>query len=55
MIERPAGLWIRKGPGSGALDRTISDVPFKTVYEPQTLPDSTFRRPAISVYARHSP
>jgi methylmalonyl-CoA mutase N-terminal domain/subunit len=25
----------RRGPGSGALDRTISDVPLKTVYDPQ--------------------
>ncbi len=34
-IERPAGRWARKGPGSGALDRTISDVPLKTVYGPE--------------------
>src|SRR5579871_2875548 len=32
MIERPTGHWARKGPGAGALDRTISDVPLKTVY-----------------------
>ncbi|HEX3672407.1 MAG TPA: methylmalonyl-CoA mutase family protein [Candidatus Cybelea sp.] len=30
--ERPADRWARKGPGSGALDRTISDVPLKTIY-----------------------
>jgi methylmalonyl-CoA mutase, N-terminal domain len=35
MIERPAGRRARKGPGSGALDRTISDVPLKTVYGPE--------------------
>jgi methylmalonyl-CoA mutase, N-terminal domain len=34
MIERPTQAWARKGPGSGALDRTISDVPLKTVYGP---------------------
>ncbi|HZV76293.1 MAG TPA: methylmalonyl-CoA mutase family protein [Candidatus Babeliales bacterium] len=34
MIERPARAWARKGPGSGALDRTISDVSLKTVYGP---------------------
>jgi methylmalonyl-CoA mutase, N-terminal domain len=33
-IERAAGRWARKGPGSGALDRTISDVPVKAVYDP---------------------
>ena len=33
MIERP-GAQKRHGPGSGAIDRTISDVPLKTVYEP---------------------
>jgi methylmalonyl-CoA mutase N-terminal domain/subunit len=32
VVERPLGHWARKGPGSGALDRTISDVPLKTVY-----------------------
>ena len=34
MIERPSRAWARKGPGSGALDRTISDIPLKTVYGP---------------------
>ena len=33
MIERPGETLARNGPGSGALDRTISDVPVKTVYE----------------------
>jgi len=37
MIERPRGLGARHGPGSGAVDRTISDVPLKVVYGP---PDS---------------
>jgi methylmalonyl-CoA mutase N-terminal domain/subunit len=32
VVERPPGHWARKGPGSGALDRTISDVPLKTVF-----------------------
>jgi methylmalonyl-CoA mutase N-terminal domain/subunit len=31
MIERG----LRRGPGSGAMDRTISDVPLKTVYAPE--------------------
>ncbi|MGC1379573.1 MAG: methylmalonyl-CoA mutase family protein [Candidatus Baltobacteraceae bacterium] len=36
MIEEaPAKVGRRKGPGSGALDRTISDVPLQTVYAPQ--------------------
>jgi methylmalonyl-CoA mutase, N-terminal domain len=34
MIERPAERWARKGPGSGAVDRTISDVPLQVVYGP---------------------
>src|SRR5215469_4697304 len=42
MIDRPNGSgaktapgYLRTGPGSGAIDRTISDVPEKTVYEPE--------------------
>ena len=42
MIERPEAPgkqstpgFARKGPGSGAVDRTISDLPLKTVYGPQ--------------------
>jgi methylmalonyl-CoA mutase N-terminal domain/subunit len=34
MIERPAAAG-RSGPGSGAVDRTISDVPLNTVYQPE--------------------
>ncbi|MBV8636926.1 MAG: methylmalonyl-CoA mutase family protein [Candidatus Eremiobacteraeota bacterium] len=41
MIDRPNGSgaktapgYLRTGPGSGAMDRTISDVPLETVYEP---------------------
>jgi methylmalonyl-CoA mutase N-terminal domain/subunit len=37
MIERPSGLGARKGPGSGATDRTMSDVPLKTVYGPEDI------------------
>ncbi len=33
--ERSAKGRPRKGPGSGACDRTISDVPLKKVYDPQ--------------------
>jgi len=36
MIERP-GAAGRRGPGSGALDRTISDVPLNSVYGPDDL------------------
>jgi methylmalonyl-CoA mutase N-terminal domain/subunit len=36
MIERP-GTQKRHGPGSGATDRTISDIPLKTVYEPSDI------------------
>ena len=35
MIDRPTGLGARKGPGSGATDRTMSDIPLKSVYGPQ--------------------
>jgi methylmalonyl-CoA mutase N-terminal domain/subunit len=35
MVERPVRRWTRTGPGSGALDRTISDVPLRTVYGPE--------------------
>ncbi len=43
MIERPAAPAAKKkgrtGPGSGAIDRTISDVPLKPVYGPGDLKD----------------
>ena len=40
MIDRPdaganAPSYLRTGPGSGAVDRTLSDVPLKTVYTPE--------------------
>jgi methylmalonyl-CoA mutase, N-terminal domain len=34
----------RKGPGSGAVDRTISDVPLKTVYGPKDVEDLDLAR-----------
>ena len=40
MMDRPNGAGAttsgfgRNGPGSGAVDRTLSDIPLKTVYEP---------------------
>ncbi len=52
MIERPAGLWTRKGPGSGALDRTISDVPVKTVYEQQDVAGLDLPSPGDYPYTR---
>jgi len=38
MLDRPAGGSTpggRRGPGSGAVDRTISDLPLKAVYGPE--------------------
>jgi len=39
MLDRPNGSATpgsgRRGPGSGAVDRTISDLPLKTVYGPE--------------------
>ncbi len=41
MIDRPetgakaSQAYLRTGPGSGAVDRTLSDVPLKTVYGPE--------------------
>jgi len=37
MMDKPAqaGGSKRRGPGSGALDRTLSDVPLKSVYGPE--------------------
>jgi methylmalonyl-CoA mutase N-terminal domain/subunit len=51
-IERPAGRWARKGPGAGALDRTISDVPLKTVYEPGDVAGLDLPRPGEYPYTR---
>ncbi|HEY1654003.1 MAG TPA: methylmalonyl-CoA mutase family protein [Candidatus Tumulicola sp.] len=46
----------RKGPGSGATDRTISDVPLKTVYGPQDVAELDLARdlayPGEYPYAR---
>jgi len=52
MIERPAG---RTGPGSGAVDRTISDLPLKTIYGPEDLPadlDRNLSWPSVYPYTR---
>jgi methylmalonyl-CoA mutase N-terminal domain/subunit len=51
-IERPAGRWARKGPGAGALDRTISDVPLKTVYESGDVTSLELPRPGEYPYTR---
>ncbi len=40
MLDRPAGGSTpggRRGPGSGAVDRTISDLPLKAVYGPEDI------------------
>ncbi|MGA8576606.1 MAG: methylmalonyl-CoA mutase family protein [Candidatus Cybelea sp.] len=52
VIERPAQRWARKGPGSGALDRTISDVPLKSVYEPEDAAGSELPPPGEYPYTR---
>jgi methylmalonyl-CoA mutase, N-terminal domain len=51
MIERP-GTWARKGPGAGALDRTISDVPLKTVYGPDDVAGLDLPWPGEYPYTR---
>ena len=63
MIDRPAASaappareFQRRGPGSGAVDRTISDVPLKTVYEPADVAhldvDRDLARPGQYPYTR---
>jgi methylmalonyl-CoA mutase N-terminal domain/subunit len=52
MIERPTRHWARKGPGSGALDRTISDVPLKAVYEPKDVAADALPAPGDYPYTR---
>jgi methylmalonyl-CoA mutase, N-terminal domain len=52
MIERPAGHWARKGPGSGALDRTISDVPVKVVYDREDVAGLELPPPGEYPYTR---
>jgi methylmalonyl-CoA mutase N-terminal domain/subunit len=55
MIERP-GTPKRREPGSGALDRTISDVPLKSVYEPEDIAtldlETDLARPGDYPYTR---
>ncbi|MBV9332667.1 MAG: methylmalonyl-CoA mutase family protein [Candidatus Eremiobacteraeota bacterium] len=52
IIERPAERWARKGPGAGALDRTISDVPLKTVYGPADVAGLELPSPGEYPYTR---
>jgi methylmalonyl-CoA mutase N-terminal domain/subunit len=55
MIERP-GTPKRREPGSGALDRTISDVPLKSVYGPEDIAtldlETDLARPGDYPYTR---
>jgi len=51
-VERPAAGWARKGPGSGAVDRTISDVPLKTLYGPQDAAGLDLPQPGEYPYTR---
>jgi methylmalonyl-CoA mutase, N-terminal domain len=51
-VERPTRRWARKDPGSGALDRTISDVPLKTVYGPADVAGFDLPWPGEYPYAR---
>ncbi len=52
IIEPPAGRWARKGPGSGAVDRTISDVPLRTVYGPDDVAELDLPWPGEYPYMR---
>ncbi len=52
LIDRPRKAWTRKGPGSGAIDRTISDVPLKTVYGPEDTAGLDLPQPGEYPYTR---
>jgi methylmalonyl-CoA mutase, N-terminal domain len=52
MIERPTRQWARKGPGSGALDRTISDVTLKPAYGPHDVAHLDLPPPGEYPYTR---
>ena len=52
LIDRPGKAWTRKGPGSGAIDRTISDVPLKTVYGPEDTAGLDLPQPGEYPYTR---
>jgi methylmalonyl-CoA mutase N-terminal domain/subunit len=59
MIERPGvpaaqaePAFKRSEPGSGAIDRTISDVPLKTVYGPQDVANADTSAPGEYPYTR---
>jgi methylmalonyl-CoA mutase N-terminal domain/subunit len=59
MIERPVGpdaqamaAAKRSGPGSGAVDRTISDVPLKVLYGPQDVSPDPLPAPGEYPYTR---
>ncbi len=51
-VERPPERWARRGPGSGAIDRTISDVPLKTVYGPDDTANLDLPPPGDYPYTR---
>jgi methylmalonyl-CoA mutase, N-terminal domain len=59
MIERPVGpdagamaASKRSGPGSGAVDRTISDVPLEVVYGPEDATGVQLTLPGVYPYTR---
>ncbi len=52
MIDRPGKASARKGPGSGAIDRTISDVPLKTLYGPEDTAGLDLPQPGEYPYTR---
>jgi methylmalonyl-CoA mutase N-terminal domain/subunit len=52
MIDRPGTAGARKGPGSGAIDRTISDVPLKTVYGSEDAAGLELPQPGDYPYTR---
>jgi methylmalonyl-CoA mutase N-terminal domain/subunit len=51
-IDRSGRTWRRKGPGSGAVDRTISDVPLKVVYGPDDVAGRELPQPGDYPYSR---
>jgi methylmalonyl-CoA mutase N-terminal domain/subunit len=55
MIERPSrssAAPARTGPGSGAVDRTLSDVPLEAVYSPKDVPGLELAQPGEYPYTR---
>ncbi|MBV9719174.1 MAG: methylmalonyl-CoA mutase family protein [Candidatus Eremiobacteraeota bacterium] len=52
LREPPTRGWARKGPGAGALDRTISDVPLQNTYGSEDVAGLDLPRPGQYPYTR---